>query len=62
MNKIYGTVVASNIKKIGENKINVISMSINKISLKIREKIYQYIGDKEGAILQGIILGDTRKY
>ena len=50
-----------NVQKISENQMNFISMAINKISIQIKEKIYEYMDKQEASILQGIILGDTRK-
>ena len=52
---------ASNVEKISENEINFISMTINKISIQIKEKIYEHIDEDEASILQGILLGDTRR-
>ena len=50
-----------NVQKISENQMDFISMAINKISIQIKEKIYEYMDKQEASILQGIILGDTRK-
>ena len=52
---------ANNVQKISGNEINFISMAINEMSIRIKEKVYEYIDEEEASILQGIILGDTRK-
>ncbi len=61
INKIYGTIIANDVKKIDKDKVNFINIEIHKLSVKIKEKIYKYVKDEEADILQGILLGDTRK-
>lgn len=57
--KIYGNIKTNKIEVIEKNKINPIFSFTNKVSLKIKQKINLIIGEKQGAVLKGILLGDS---
>lgn len=58
---IFGSIKATNVKIISKNQGNIFIDFTYKISDKIKENIENFMGEKYGGLLLGLLLGDSSK-